>query len=141
VTWRIGGHVSANMYLTRYDGQTWGESLVWNNTKGTNTTGFYGGFSIANDRIYACWSRRHKADHEAGYINNRGLYLACCPDPTGIGDWYTAAGKNQGFPLIDLEPFKIAEPSMPGERMSSSASFVITPSGAFHSTVAVGGKM
>ena len=91
--------------------------------------------------MYACWHRRHNADHEAGYINNRGLYLACCEDSSGIGDWVTAAGEKHSFPLSDLEPFKIAEPSVPGERMSSGASFVITPSGAFHAGVNVDGRM
>lgn len=140
VTWRFGGSLGANMRLTRYDGSSWGKSLAWNNSKGVHTAGFYGAFSIANDGMYACWHRRHKADQQEGYINNRGLYLAHCPDPGDIRDWYTAAGEKYSLPLNDLEPFKIAEPSVPGERMSSGASFIITPSGAFHAVANLGGE-
>ena len=52
VTWRFGGSLGANMRLTRYDG-SWGKSLVWNNSKGVHTAGFYGAFSIANDWLPA----------------------------------------------------------------------------------------
>ena len=139
--WRIGGHTAANMYLTKYNGSKWSKSYVWNDTKGKNTVGFYGVFNIFNDRMYACWHRRSVADHKLGYINNRGLYLAYCQDETGLTPWYTAIGKKVGFPLSDLDPFKIADPSKPGQKMSKIPSFVITKSGAFHARVNIDNKI
>jgi hypothetical protein len=135
--WRIGGHTSARMQFTRYDGHDWDAPVFWNNRPGT---GFYGSFGVFNGQLYACWSRRTAADQEAGYRNNRGLYLARCADATGRSDWFTAAGAKQGFPIADFEPFKIAEPSQPGQAISSTPSFVITPAGAFHARVTVAGQ-
>ena len=40
--------------------------------------------------------------------------------------------------MTDLEPFKIGEPSKPGQTMSYAPSFVVTKSGAFHARVIVG---
>jgi hypothetical protein len=135
VKWRIGGHRNAHMYLTKYDGSTWGKAVRWNITRGANTTGYYGSFRIFNDQMYSCWHRRTKSDHDAGYINNRGLYLAYCRD--SITAWYTATGVEKHLPLLDLEPFKIAEPSIPGQRISTGPSFVVTASGAFHARATV----
>ncbi len=140
VKWRIGGHMNAHMYLTKYDGETWGEAVRWNRTVGEHTTGYYGSFRIFNDRMYSCWHRRMPQDQEAGYEINRGLYLAQCADHSGITNWYTVDGVEHALPLLDLEPFKIGEPSEPGQRMSSGPSFVVTDSGAFHARATVSGK-
>lgn len=138
VKWRVGGDKSAKMYLSRYDGNSWGDPKVWNNTTGANTTGYYGDFRIFNGRMFSCWHRRTASDQNLGYENNRGLYLAICEDDTGLGSWSNVLGNTFALPLLNLEPFKIGEPSQPGERMSFSPSFVVTESGAFHARVTVG---
>jgi len=140
VKWRIGGHMNAHMYLTKYDGEQWGEALRWNNTFGEHTTGYYGSFRIFNDRMYSCWHRRTRQDQEDGWQINRGLYLAHCADRSGITNWYSVDGTEYALPLTDLEPFKVGEPSQPGERISTSPSFVVTESGAFHAATIVSGK-
>lgn len=141
VKWRVGGHTNASMRLTKYNGEAWGPTKIWNQCSGRKITGFYGDFRIFDGQMVACWHRRHKEDHKAGYINNRGLYLAYCKDESGLTDWYTADGKKIGFPLKDLDPFMIADPSKPGDRMSEGPSFVMTDSGAFHARVNVNGKV
>lgn len=137
VKWRTGGHVSASMHLTKYDGNESGESMTWNNGKGELVTGYYGDFRVFNDRMISCWHRRTKADHELGYVNNRGLYLAYCADDSGLGEWTAATGESMGYPLTDLEPFKVGEPSKLGQNMNQVPSFVMTESGAFHARVTV----
>lgn len=140
VKWRIGGHINASMHLTKYDGSGWGESSIWNDGRGRHTTGFYGDFRIFNGQMVACWHRRTLQDQKLGYRHNRGLYLAFCEDETGLGAWRTADGQSMRLPLTNLEPFKIAEPSKPGQTISQGPSFVVTESGAFHARVVVGGK-
>lgn len=139
VKWRIGGHMNAHMYLTKYDGSGWNAAHQWNKTTGEHTTGYYGSFRIFNDRMYSCWHRRTPQDQEGGWQINRGLYLAHCADRSGISDWYSVDGTEYQLPLLDLEPFKIGEPSQPGERISTGPSFVVTESGAFHARATVSG--
>jgi hypothetical protein len=137
VKWRIGGHMNAHMYLTKYDGEQWGEAFQWNRTVGEHTTGYYGSFRIFNDQMYSCWHRRTPQDQEAGWEINRGLYLAHCADRSGITNWYSVDGAEYELPLLDLEPFKVGEPSEPGQRISTGPSFVVTASGAFHAATTV----
>lgn len=138
VKWRIGGHINATMYFTRYDGLGWSESVKWNNY--AVTSGFYGNFGVYNGKLHSIWSRRMSSDHDLGYINNRGLYYGYSHTGDGMSDWFTADGINGGFPIVDQELFKIAEPSVPGQRISSSPGFVITENGAFHAQVLVGAQ-
>lgn len=126
VKWRIGGHTSAWMHFSLYDGETWSAPWKWNDQPRNKVTGFYGGFSIMNGRMYAVWCRRTMGDRESGYRHgNRGTYVGFCEDPTGRGDWSTLAGQTFALPLKDLEPFKIMD-------TQNSASFVVTPSEARH---------
>ncbi|MBN1864088.1 MAG: BNR-4 repeat-containing protein [Victivallales bacterium] len=125
--WRVGGHTSAWMHFSLYDGKKWSDPWKWNDQPCEKVTGFYGDFSIMNGCIYAVWCRRTISDSEIGYRNgNRGTYIAYCEDPSGRGDWTTLDGsKTFPLPLRDLEPFKVMD-------TQDRASFVVTPSGAQH---------
>ncbi len=139
VSWRIGGHTNATMYLTKYDGISWSESRRWNNYN--VTSGFYGNFGFYNGKMHCSWSRRMSSDHNAGYVNNRGLYYGYSHSGDGLSDWFAADGTNGGFPITNQELFKIAEPSNPGQNINRGPIFVVTESGAFHAHTFVSGTI
>jgi hypothetical protein len=136
-SWRIGGHTNATMYLTRYDGTSWSESRRWNNYN--TTSGFYGSFEFFNGKMHCSWSRRMSSDHNLGYVNNRGLYYGYSNSGDGLTDWFAADGTNGGFPIVNQELFKIAEPSNPGQNINRGPMFVVTESGAYHAHTSVSG--
>ncbi len=138
VRWRIGGHTNATMYLTMYDGDSWSPSHKWNDFD--RTSGVYPRFGIYNGKMAAAWHRRMSSDHRLGYIHNRGLYFGYSESGDGLSDWFTYDGTNMGFPITDQEPFRIADPSEPGQR-ARQREFVITENGAFHAHLQVNGSV
>ncbi len=136
--WRVGGHTNATMYFAKYDGESWSPSHKWNDFE--TTSGVYPVFGIHNGRMAAVWHRRMSSDHRLGYVNNRGLYFGYSKSGDGLSDWLTYDGTNMGFPITDQEPFRIADPSEPGQSVGQR-SFVITESGAFHAHLQVNGHV
>lgn len=130
VRWRIGGHVNATLYLTKYEGGEWSASHKWNHFK--TTSGVYASFGIYNGKMHAAWSRRMRSDHDQGYRNNRGLFYGYSEAEDGLSDWVTSDGLSMGFPLNNQNPFKLADPSRPGQSVSRSPAFIVTENGAFH---------
>lgn len=140
VSWRVGGNIDALIQISSYDRGTWSLPVDFN---ANMNVGIYGEFSYTEAGLVFCWQQRSQEDQAAGYINNRGLYLAHSNDAGQ--SWSTTAGITDTAPVLDLSLFKIAEPSQPGESMVGGGGGAIlphvrTPSGAFHAHVRVDGR-
>ena len=143
VDWRTGGDKGAKMHFTKYNGYgEWAKTQEFNSwNDGDESYGFYGEFKFQNGSLQTAFSRRTKADQSDGYINNRGLYYGRCDQSSGTGTWHTLNGAAIKTPITDIAPFKIAEPSKPGDRLSCAPDFAQSQYGALHFLVGVHGKI